>query len=120
LRGAGGEPSPTLESNSVIVLFSHVRSGHWATIMPAKLAETLGLTDNVRSIPIIDPLVTHAVGLVVPDREPTTPLITALLAEARALAKVLEQPTAKDAKPGGENSRVTARLKKSRSPNRRS
>src|SRR6202035_1110062 len=24
LRGAGGEPSPTLESNSVIVLFSHV------------------------------------------------------------------------------------------------
>jgi DNA-binding transcriptional LysR family regulator len=93
LRGAGGEPSPTLESNSVIVLFSHVRSGHWATIMPAKLAETLGLTDNVRSIPIVDPLVTHAVGLVVPDREPTTPLITALLAEAKALAKILEQPT---------------------------
>jgi DNA-binding transcriptional LysR family regulator len=95
LRLASGEPpSPTLESNSAIVLFAHVRSGRWATIMPAKLAETLGLTENVRSIPIVDPLVTHAVGLVVPDREPTTPLVTALLAEARALAKVLEQPTA--------------------------
>jgi DNA-binding transcriptional LysR family regulator len=32
LRSAGGEPSPTLESNSMIVLFAHVRTGHWATI----------------------------------------------------------------------------------------
>ena len=117
LRGAGSEPAPTLESNSVIVLFSHVRSGHWATIMPAKLAETLGLTDNVRSIPIVDPLVTHAVGLVVPDREPTTPLITALLAEARQLAKVLEQPStgaggSQEAASAGEAKR--AATKKSR------
>ena len=91
--------------------------------MPAKLAETLGLTDNVRSIPIVEPLVTHAVGLVVPDREPTTPLITALLAEARQLAKVLEQPSGgagKDAKPVSDSSRITAKTKKSRSPNRRS
>jgi DNA-binding transcriptional LysR family regulator len=96
LRSAGGEPSPTLESNSMIVLFAHVRTGRWATIMPSKLAETLGLTDSVRSIPIVEPNVTHAVGLVVPDREPTTPLITALITEARQLAKVLEQPTAMD------------------------
>jgi DNA-binding transcriptional LysR family regulator len=125
LRGAGGEPSPTLESNSVIVLFSHVRGGQWATIMPAKLAETLGLTDNVRSIPIVDPLVTHAVGLVVPDREPTTPLITALLAEARALAKILEQPSAasgagKEARPTGDTGRTVAKSKKPRSSNRHS
>jgi hypothetical protein len=57
--------------------------------MPAKLAETLGLTDNVRSIPIVDPAATHAVGLIVPHREPMTPLIAALVTEARALAKVL-------------------------------
>ena len=43
LRSAGAEPSPTLESNSMIVLFAHVRTGKWASIMPAKLAETLGL-----------------------------------------------------------------------------
>jgi DNA-binding transcriptional LysR family regulator len=91
LRSAGQEPSPTLESNSMIVLFAHVRTGKWASIMPAKLAETLGLTDNVRSIPIVEPAATHAVGLIVPHREPMTPLITALAAEARALAKVLGQ-----------------------------
>jgi DNA-binding transcriptional LysR family regulator len=94
LRSAGREPSPTLESNSMIVLFAHVRTGKWSSIMPAKLAETLGLTDNVRSIPIVEPAATHTVGLVVPDREPMTPLITALVAEARQLAKSLERPSA--------------------------
>jgi DNA-binding transcriptional LysR family regulator len=89
LRQAGAEPSPTLESNSMIVLFAHVRTGQWASIMPAKLAETLGLTDSVRAIPIVEPEATHAVGLVVPVRQPTTPLISALVAEARQLAKTL-------------------------------
>jgi DNA-binding transcriptional LysR family regulator len=94
LRSAGQEPSPTLESNSMIVLFAHVRTGKWASIMPAKLAETLGLTDNVRSIPIVEPAATHAVGLIIPHREPVTPLIGALVAEARALAKILGQTPA--------------------------
>jgi DNA-binding transcriptional LysR family regulator len=89
LRKVGAEPSPTLESNSMIVLFAHVRTGKWSSIMPAKIAETLGLTDNVRSIPIIAPAVTHAVGLVVPHREPMTPLVTALVAEAKELAAAL-------------------------------
>jgi DNA-binding transcriptional LysR family regulator len=93
LRSSGTEPSPTLESNSMIVLFAHVRTGKWASIMPAKLAETLGLTDSVRSIPIVEPAATHAIGLVVPHREPMTPLIAALVAEARALAAVLGRPT---------------------------
>src|SRR5215468_7445424 len=92
LRSAGQEASPTLESNSMIVLFAHVRTGKWASIMPAKLAETLGLTDNVRSIPIVEPAATHAVGLVIPHREPMTPLLAALVAEARTLAAVLAAP----------------------------
>jgi hypothetical protein len=45
-----------------------VWTGKWASIMPAKLAETLGLTDNVRAIPIVAPAATHLIGLVVPDR----------------------------------------------------
>jgi DNA-binding transcriptional LysR family regulator len=92
LKSAGREPSPTLESNSMIVLFAHVRTGKWASIMPAKLAETLGLTDNVRAIPIVEPAATHAVGLVVPHREPMTPLIAALVSEARNLASSLSPP----------------------------
>ena len=74
LHAAGGVPEPTLESNSMIVLFSHVRTGRWASVMPEKLAATLGLTERLRSIPIVEPEAVHAIGLVVPQREPIPPL----------------------------------------------
>jgi DNA-binding transcriptional LysR family regulator len=89
LEGAGTRAEPTLESNSMIVLFSHVRTGRWASVMPEKLADTLGLTEHLRSIPIVEPEAVHQIGLVVPPREPMTPLASALVAEARQLAKVL-------------------------------
>ncbi len=89
LRAAGGDPQPTLESNSVVVLFAHVRTGRWATIMPSKLAETLGLTDTLRAIPIVDPEAVHTIGLVVPAREPMTPLTAALVAQAKQVAKTM-------------------------------
>lgn len=83
LRKAGADPQPTLVSNSMIVLYSHVRTGQWASIMPMKIAETLGLTDTIRAIPIVDPEAVQAIGLLVPQREPLTPLTAALVAEAR-------------------------------------
>jgi DNA-binding transcriptional LysR family regulator len=91
LRSAGGEAQPTLESNSMIVLFAHVRTGRWASVMPARLAETLGLTATIRAIPIVEPEVAHTIGLVIPLREPMTPLNAALVAEARRLAKALAE-----------------------------
>ncbi len=90
IRSAGGNPQPTLESNSMIVLFAHVRTGRWASVMPAKLAETLGLTEMIRAIPIVEPDEVHTIGLVVPAREPMTPLTAALVTEARRVAKTLE------------------------------
>jgi len=87
LRDAGGaDPEPTLESNSMIVLFSHVRTGQWASVMPEKLADTLGLTERLRAIPIVEPEAVHTIGLVVPDRDPMSPLVAALMAEAKLLS----------------------------------
>jgi DNA-binding transcriptional LysR family regulator len=90
LRSVGCEAQPTLESNSMIVLFAHVRTGRWASVMPARLAETLGLTATIRAIPIVEPEAAHTIGLVVPVREPMTPLNAALVAEARRLATTLD------------------------------
>ncbi len=90
LRAAGGTPDPTLESNSMIVLFSHVRTGRWASVMPEKLASTLGLTERLRAIPIVEPEATHAVGLVVPEHDPMPPMVAALVAEAKLLASALK------------------------------
>lgn len=89
LKTAGADPRPMLESDSMILLFSHVRTGRWASVMPAKLAESLGLTEMIRAIPIVEPDEVHTIGLVVPEREPMTPLAAALVAEARLVAKRL-------------------------------
>ena len=90
LKTSGAELRPMLESDSMILLFAHVRTGRWASVMPAKLAETLGLTETIRAIPITEPDEVHTIGLVIPEREPMTPLTAALVAEARLVAKRLE------------------------------
>ena len=82
---------PTLESDSMILLFSHVRTGRWASVMPAKLAETLGLTDTIRAIPIVEPEAVQTIGLVVPAREPMMPITAALVAEAKRVAPELDE-----------------------------
>jgi len=89
LRDAGTEAVPTLTSNSIIVLYTHVKTGRWSSVMPAKLADTLGLSDAVRTIPIVDPLVTYSNGLVISPREPMTPLLAALVQTAREVAPQL-------------------------------
>jgi DNA-binding transcriptional LysR family regulator len=86
---AGVSVAPTLESNSMIVLYAHVRTGKWASIMPALLAETLGLTDRIRAIPIVGPENVHSIGLVTVHRDPMTPLTAALVDTAKHVASTL-------------------------------
>jgi DNA-binding transcriptional LysR family regulator len=88
LQKAHGEMRPTLESDSMIVLFSHVRTGRWSSVMPSKIVETLGLPATIRAVPIVEPEAIHTIGLVVPTREPMTPLTSALLIEARRIAAI--------------------------------
>lgn len=87
LLGPGGEglAPPGLESDSMLLLYSHVRSGAWASVMPARVVETLGDAEHVRAIPIVEPAAIHTIGLVVPDREMMAPLAAALVAEALQL-----------------------------------
>jgi DNA-binding transcriptional LysR family regulator len=86
LAEAGVQVRPTLESNSMIVLFSHIRTGKWSSIMPLNLTEMFGFSEPVRAIPIVEPDASHKVGLVAAPRVPHTPLVSALLDEAMALA----------------------------------
>lgn len=90
LQEAGVQVRPTLESNSMIVLFSHIRTGKWSSIMPLNLAETLGFAEPIRAIPIVEPDASHSVGLVATPREPHTPLVSALIEEARNLADAMK------------------------------
>jgi DNA-binding transcriptional LysR family regulator len=60
---------PPIESNAMVVLFSHARSGGGACIMPEKLANLLGVREPLRSIPITEPRELHIIGLVSPHRD---------------------------------------------------
>ncbi len=93
----------------MVVLFAHVRTGKWASVMPAKLAEVLGLTEKVRAIPIVEPEVTHSIGLVVPHRNPLTPLINALVSEAKKLAPILGADSLPEKGRGKREARERAR-----------
>ncbi len=98
LAEAGVSVRPSLESNSMIVLFSHIRTGEWASIMPLNLAETLGFAEPIRAIPIVEPDASHLVGLVAAAREPRSPLVAAFLDETRSHAEqTFGRPAAGDA-----------------------
>ena len=85
LRNSGVVAEPALESNSIVVLVSHVQTGRWACVMPERLAEVFGLSAKLRAIPIVEPEEIHKVGLVFSDRDPLSPLTAALVAEAAGL-----------------------------------
>ena len=85
LAEAGVTVSPAIETNSTIVLIAHVLAGGHATILPSRAAEIFLADPQLRAVPITEPDATHAVGLIAPLREPHTPVIAALLQEARRI-----------------------------------
>jgi DNA-binding transcriptional LysR family regulator len=67
-------------------LIAHVHAGRWASIVPNSALETVELSDTLRAIPIVEPEVSHTIGLVVSDRYPIQPAVASLIEEARARA----------------------------------
>ncbi|MEB2847675.1 LysR family transcriptional regulator [Rhizobiales bacterium RZME27] len=88
LASAGVDVRTMLESNSMVVLLAHVGTGRWASIMPRNVARSFGFSAQIRTIPIVEPKASHVVGLVATHREPFTPLVSALLHEARNLGVI--------------------------------
>lgn len=91
LEEAGGGRVPTLDSNSLLLLYAHVRHGEWASIIPARFIDALDEPGRLKAIPLIEPTVTHHIGLVVERREPHSPLVEAVKAQARRIAGQLAQ-----------------------------
>ncbi|RJL18559.1 LysR family transcriptional regulator [Paracoccus siganidrum] len=85
LASAGVTPQATVESNSTVVLAAHVLAGDWLTVLPEDIASFLADGKPIRLIRLEGPEPSHAVGLVAPYREPHTPVLEALLAEARRM-----------------------------------
>jgi DNA-binding transcriptional LysR family regulator len=90
-REVGASPRPSVETNSVITLCAHLRTGQWSSVLPQTFFALFGDPSGLRAIPLVEPDVSHSVGLVVPDREPLTPSarhLVQLAGRADVLARV--------------------------------
>jgi DNA-binding transcriptional LysR family regulator len=86
LRGIGAEPQPIMETDSVLALTSYVRLGRAASVVPCSVMESIETPPGLRAIPIVEPEITHTVGLVVSQRFPVQPAAAALVEHARTLS----------------------------------
>jgi DNA-binding transcriptional LysR family regulator len=88
VAGGVGAPKVAVETDSVLSLVAHVRSGEWSSVFPHTFLGLLGRDDatfgGLRAIPLVEPEAEQAVGLVVSERDPLSPL-------ARALVDVAQQ-----------------------------
>lgn len=93
-RSVGAKPIPSVETNSIFNLVSHVSSGEWSAIVPRQLLRFFGLPDGTRAIELIEPTARRTIGLVISDREPVSPLARNLFAIKRPvdLAELIEPP----------------------------
>jgi DNA-binding transcriptional LysR family regulator len=82
---AGAEIHASIETNSLVTLWSHLRFGHWSTVVPHTFLLLLGEPDGLVGIPLIEPNASHLIGLVASDRDPLPPAAHALLNIARRL-----------------------------------
>lgn len=77
-----------IESSSIIALVSSVASGHCMTVLPTEVARFLTGGKELALIPLEGASCQQKVGLILPHRDPRTPVLSALLAEARRLPVV--------------------------------
>ena len=88
MADAGVEAAPMVESNSILALIAHVTAGPWVSIVNEHTTALLSGDTRLRSIPLTGGRPGLQVGLIAPWREPHTPVLAALLAEARRISEL--------------------------------
>ena len=83
LRRRGVEVRPAIETDSVLALTTHVRTGRWVSVISSLVGDAIDLSRSLRVVPIVDPEVVSSIGLVVSKRFPLQPAMAALVTEAR-------------------------------------
>jgi len=77
---AGCRAKPQIETNDLADIGLHVKTGKWAGIVPRHVLGMLDLPTGTETLDLVEPKVSHSVGLVIADREPQPPTAKAMLA----------------------------------------
>jgi DNA-binding transcriptional LysR family regulator len=70
---------PEIVSNSFLGICSHLRHGEWASIVPHTFFYAFGITPRLVVLDLVEPSHSQAIGLVLSDRNPPSPMVGALL-----------------------------------------
>ena len=84
-RSVGKAPRPAMETNSIFNLCSHSASGHWSSVVPKPLLRFFGLPQDTIALPLVEPDASRSMGVIISDREPSSPLARALFASIEPL-----------------------------------
>jgi DNA-binding transcriptional LysR family regulator len=82
---AGLIPTEVAETNTLLGVLSHVRSGRWCAVLPRAMLTLVGSGGGLRWLDLHTPDAIHQVGLLFPARTPLPPLTRALVELARGL-----------------------------------
>lgn len=82
----GAVPDPVMETNAFTAAFSQVAGGAAATIAPVALADSLPLAPGTVRLDLVEPEARHAIGLLMAERDPVPPALTALGAVLKGLS----------------------------------
>lgn len=94
LATQGLQVAPQLETDSVVALIAHVRTGRWASIVPQPWIHALGIPAGISVLELQRPSVTALIALVTNRAEPGSLLVRALRQTAReaGIGAALSEP----------------------------
>jgi DNA-binding transcriptional LysR family regulator len=78
-EAVGASVTPRMETDSIASLFAQVRAGQWASIVPHAWLHVFGVPAGMRAVPLVRPVRTERIGLVLPAREPVAVIGQALV-----------------------------------------
>ncbi|MGI5130705.1 LysR family transcriptional regulator [Pseudonocardia sp. CA-107938] len=82
---AGVTVVPSVEADTISVLYAHVATRRWSTVIAHAWLHMFGVPDGLRVVPMAAPRRVHRVGLVLTEREPEPMLARALVDVARRI-----------------------------------
>jgi DNA-binding transcriptional LysR family regulator len=91
LRRAGVSASPSIETDSILALTTHVCTGNWVSVVSSLIVNAIDLSGPLRAVPISEPAIANMIGLVVSRRHPAPPAVGQLLQDARNCALPMER-----------------------------
>ncbi len=80
----GCTPNAHTETNSMMALCSHIRTGVWSSVLPDNFLWVFGTPPGMLALPLVEPDRTLAVGVVVRRQDPRPPVVDAFLKAAIA------------------------------------